>query len=70
MPPETKPTPLPPEINQTPNEAELLHQLEQGILPCPCCGQPLEGAKVVIEGIYEGVLVSCSDISDCGFMEG
>ena len=54
----------------SPEEAKLLQQVEQGMLPCPCCGQRMEGGKVVIEGVYEGVLLSCSNISDCGFVEG
>ena len=54
----------------TPKEADILHKVDRGELPCPCCGQPLEGGKVVIEGIYEGVLLSCSDVWDCGFVEG
>lgn len=53
-----------------PQEAEILQRVDRGELPCPCCGQPLEGGKVVIEGIYEGVLLSCSDVWDCGFVEG
>ena len=57
------------EDNLTAQEAELLHQAENGGLPCPCCGQPLAGVKVMIEGIYEGVLLSCWDVSGCGFVE-
>ena len=59
-----------PEDILTPQEAEIWQRVDRGELPCPCCGQPLEGGKVVIDGIYEGVLLSCSDVSDCGFVEG
>jgi len=59
-----------PEDVLTPQEAEILQQVDRGELLCPCCGQPLEGSKVVIDGVYEGVLLSCSDVSECGFVEG
>ena len=52
----------------SPQEVTLIQKLERGELPCPCCGQPLEGDRVVIEGVYEGILLSCPDVR-CGYLE-
>ena len=59
-----------PEDVLTTQEAEILQWVERGELLCPCCGQSIDGGKVVIDGVYEGVLLSCSDVLECGFVEG
>ena len=61
-----------PEDILTPKEAELLQAAEQGkrSSPNPGCGLPLHGEKLIIPGVYEGIVLSCpKEEGGCGFRE-
>lgn len=53
------------ELLLTPQELALLHQVEQGSLPCPACEQPLAGWVMIAEE-YEGLTLVCWG---CGLCE-
>lgn len=46
-------------------EIALLHQVEQGQVPCPACDQPLQGMVMIAEE-YEGLTLVCLG---CGLCE-
>ena len=46
-------------------EIALLHQVEQGQVPCPACDQPLQGMVMIAEE-YEGLTLVCWG---CGLCE-
>lgn len=50
-------------------EAEILRRAEAGELPCYQCGQSLVAKKLIIDGVYEGVVLFCPDIGYCGVIE-
>ncbi len=49
-------------------EAELLRKADQGVLPCPHCGRPLQGRLRITE-VYQGLVLFCADIEGCGYYE-
>ena len=56
----------------TPTEAQLLQAADQGEHPCPnpLCGLPLRGEKLIIPGVYEGIVLYCPpEQGGCGFRE-
>lgn len=56
----------------TPPEVDLLQAADRGERPCPTpgCGLPLRGEKLIIPGIYEGIVVTCPvEKGGCGFRE-
>jgi len=56
----------------TPVEAQLLQAAERRERPCPhpLCGLPLRGEKLIIPGVYEGIVLYCPpDQGGCGFRE-
>ncbi len=57
-----------PEDIFTDDEAETLKLSEAGYLPCPRCGQRLQGMLVISEQI-SGILLVCPDVTGCGFKE-
>lgn len=46
-------------------EIALLHQVEQGLVPCPACEHPLQGMVMIAEE-YEGLTLVCPG---CGLCE-
>ena len=46
-------------------EVALLHQVEQGQVPCPACDHPLQGMVMIAEE-YEGLTLVCWG---CGLCE-
>ncbi len=69
--PETEPKPVcvyprPEDILTTP-EAELVQLADRGELPCPRCGEPLWGDKLIKEEFYEGIALLC--LEGCGLRE-
>lgn len=60
--PETEPRLIIPcsEDVLTSGEAALLQRAGRGELVCPCCGQPLQGEKIV-SPLYEGIVLFCAD---------
>lgn len=64
-------TPKPEDVF-TPPEAELLQAADRGERPCltPDCGLPLRGEKLIIPGVYEGIVLYCpKEEGGCGFRE-
>jgi hypothetical protein len=53
----------------TPQQTEMLQKADRDELPCPRCGEPLQGEIVVTEA-YTGLVLFCSDaVRSCGFRE-
>ena len=51
----------------TSKEADVLRLTDRGELPCPRCGEPLHGDKMIKDGTYVGIVLVCLD--RCGFRE-
>ena len=61
-----------PEDILTTAEAELLQVVDRGERSCPnpSCGLPLQGEKLIIPGVYEGIVLFCpKERGGCGFTE-
>jgi hypothetical protein len=53
-------------------EAQLLQAAERGERPCPTlgCGLPLRGEKLIMPGVYEGIVLYCPpEKGGCSFRE-
>jgi hypothetical protein len=56
----------------TSEEAQLLQAADRGERPCPNprCGLPLRGERLIIPGVYEGIVLYCPPKrGGCGFRE-
>jgi hypothetical protein len=61
-----------PEDVLSPKEAQLLQAADRGERPCPNpgCGLSLRGEKLIIPGVYEGIVLYCPpEQGGCGFRE-